>query len=128
VKRKTQAPPEEVNLLGLVPVRNMKWETSEEGQVVLLRPKYRNAFLARLLLPRMKNPHYKIKLDDIGSYFWQNCDGARTIKEIAELQKKRFGEAVDPLYDRISLFLQTLQRSRFIVFKETNGQADPPAR
>ena len=128
MKRKTQAPPEEVNLLGLVPVRNMKWETSEEGQVVLLRPKYRNAFLARLLLPRMKNPHFKIKLDDIGSYFWQNCDGARTIKEIAELQKQRFGEAVDPLYDRISLFLQTLQRSRFIVFMETNGQADPPAR
>jgi len=106
----------------------MKWETSEEGQVVLLRPKYRNAFLARLLLPRMKNPYYKIKLDEIGSYFWQNCDGTRTIKEIAELQKQRFGEAADPLYDRISLFLQTLQRTRFIVFKEANGQADSPAR
>lgn len=112
-------PPKEVNLLALVPVRNMKWETSEEGEVVLLKPKLKNAFLARLLLPRMKKPFYKIKLDDIGSYFWQNCDGSRTIKEIAELQDQKFGEAVKPLYDRISLFLGSLQRSRFIVLKDS---------
>ena len=96
--------------------------------MVLLRPKYRNAFLARLLLPRMKNPYYKVKLDEIGSYFWQNCDGSRTIKEIAELQEHRFGEEARPLYERISIFLQTLQRSRFIVFKQANGPADSPAR
>ena len=111
----------EVNLLDLVPVRTIKWETSEEGHVVLLRPKYRNGFLARILLPRMKNPYFKIKLDEIGSNFWRNCDGSRTVKEIAELQEQRFGEEVNPLYDRISLFLQTLQRSRFIVFQDSRA-------
>jgi len=120
VKQK-KPPPKEVNLLALVPVRNMKWETSEEGGVILLKPKYRNAILTRLLLPYMKKPYYKIMLDEIGSYFWQNCDGSRTIKEISELQEQKFGETVKPLYDRISLFLGTLQRSRFIVLKGTDG-------
>ena len=119
--KQKKPPPKEVNLLALVPVRNMKWETSEEGAVVLLKPKYRNAILTRLLLPYMKKPYYKIMLDEIGSYFWQNCDGSRTIKEISELQEQKFGEAVKPLYDRISLFLGTLQRSRFIVLKGTDG-------
>ena len=109
-----------MNLLALIPVRNIKWETSEDGNVVLLRPKYRHAFLARILLPLMKKPHFKIKLDDIGSYFWQNCDGSRTVKEIADLQEQKFGEEVKPLYDRISTFLQTLQRNRFIIFQDGN--------
>jgi hypothetical protein len=120
-KRASKPPPAEVNLLALVPVRNIKWETNEEGHVVLLRPKYRNAFLARILLPRMKHPYFKIKLDEIGSNFWQNCDGSRTVKEIAALQEQRFGEEASPLYDRISIFLQTLQRSRFIVFQDSRA-------
>lgn len=104
----------------MVPVRNMEWETGRGGRVILLQPKFRNAFLSRHLLPLMRNPHYRVKLDDIGSFFWKNCDGIRTIKEIAELHRQRFGETVEPLYDRMSLFLQTLQRSRFILFKNQN--------
>lgn len=118
--KEKKTPPREVNLLELVPVRNMEWETGRGKRVVLLQPKFRNAFLARHLLPLMRNPHYRVKLDEIGSFFWENCDGIRTIKEIAELQRQKFGEAVEPLYDRMSLFLQTLQRSRFISFKNQN--------
>lgn len=95
----------------------MAWETDEDGLVTLLKPKFRNKLLIRHLLPRMRNPHFKIKLDDIGSFFWTNCDGRRAVREIGELHKQKFGERVEPLYERISQFLQTLQRNRFITFK-----------
>jgi hypothetical protein len=115
--RKTSTPPEEVNLLELVPSRTMKWESDEKGLVILLKPKFQSRLLLRHLIPRMKNPYFKIKLDKIGSHFWAQCDGRRTIREIAELQKQKFGEEVEPLYERISQFLQTLQKNRFITLK-----------
>ncbi len=112
------APPDEVNLLDLVPVQNLAWESDETGRVVLLKPKIKNAFLARHLLPRMRKPHYKIRLDEIGSAFWLRCDGQRSIQAIAELQKREFGDAVEPLYERISRFLRTLEKNRFITFEK----------
>ncbi len=115
--KKKAAPPCEVNLLQLIPVRNLAWESDEAGRVVLLKPKIQNAFLARHLLPRMKKPHYKIRLDEIGSAFWRRCDGRQSIQTIAEQQKREFGSAVEPLYERISRFLQTLEKNRFVVFK-----------
>jgi hypothetical protein len=117
VKKSPQSPCNEVNLLELVPIRTMKWEADEDGLVTLLQPKFRNKVLIQHLIPRMKKPYFKIKLDDIGSHFWTHCDGRRSIREIAELQEQKFGEKAEPLYERISQFLQTLQRNRFITLK-----------
>jgi hypothetical protein len=89
--------------------------------VVLLKPKFTNPLLAKHLLPRMKNPNFKIKLDDIGSHFWEACDGKRTVKQIGDLHKEKFGERVEPLYERISLFLQSLEKHGFIVLKGKNS-------
>ena len=119
--KKDVSPPPEVNLLELVPAPNIQWETDERGLVVLLKPKIRNLFLARILLPKMRHPHYKIKLDSVGSSFWKYCDGQRSIKEIAVLQKEKFGESIEPLYDRISQFLQTLQKHNLIIFLPPPG-------
>ncbi len=107
----------EINLLNLIPVQITKCEIMEDGLVVLLKPKFFNPFLAKHLLPRMKHPHYKIKLDEIGSFFWSNCDGTKTVQKIAELHKKQFGEKVEPLYDRIAHFLTSLEKNRLITFK-----------
>jgi hypothetical protein len=67
----------------------------------------------------MKKPHYKIRLDEIGSAFWRRCDGQQSVRTIAEQQKQEFGDAVEPLYERISRFLHTLDKNRFIKFKPT---------
>jgi hypothetical protein len=103
-----------VNLLTLIPVRNIEWERNQEGLITLLKPKFRHPFLVKNLLPRIKRPFYKINLDDVGSFFWDNCDGSRTIKEIANLQWEKFGDRVEPLYERIALFIQTLEKNRFV--------------
>lgn len=108
---------ETINLLELVPVRTIPWEKSEEGLVVLLKPKFRHPFFVKHLLPRQKKPHYRIKLDAIGSFVWEQCDGNRSVKELAENMKGQFGDDVEPLYDRLTLFLQSLEKNRFIYFK-----------
>ncbi len=106
-----------VNLLDLIPVRNINWKKEEDELIVLLQPKFKNPFLAKHLLPRLKNPYYKIRLDDVGSFLWERCDGILTVKELANCMKDRFGDKIEPLYDRIALFLQSLERNHLIKYR-----------
>ena len=108
----------QINLLNLIPVHKTKYELKEGDKVILFKPKFSNSFLAKIFLPRMKQPFYKVNLDEIGSFFWLNCDGTRTVKEIAELHKNNFGEKVEPLYERIAHFISSLEKNRFIILEE----------
>ncbi len=107
----------EINLLGLVPVKNIQWEKTEDGLVVLLKPKFQHPFFKKHLLPRLKRPYFKVKLDAVGSFVWEQCDGKQTVQEVAQNLKERFGEEVEPLHDRIALFLQSLEKNRFIYYE-----------
>ncbi|MGD9347025.1 MAG: PqqD family protein [Candidatus Aminicenantes bacterium] len=107
----------ELNLLELVPVKNIEWKRTEEGLICLLKPKFQLPILKKHLLPRLKHPYYTINLDRIGTLFWESCDGIRTVKEIANRMKNSLGDEVEPLYERITLFLQKLEKNKFILFK-----------
>ncbi len=109
---------EQINLLELVPIRNIGWKKSDEGLTVLLKPKVKNPFLAKHIIPRLKNPYYRIRLDDVGSFIWEQCNGIQTVKEIADSLSEKFGDKVEPVYDRLALFLQSLERNRFILYRE----------
>jgi len=115
--RKGEKQQKTINLLKLVPVRNIKWNKNDEGLVVLLKPKIKNPFFAKHILPRLKHPYYKIRLDSVGSFIWERCDGQRAVQEVAEDMKAKFGEQVEPLYDRLNLFLQSLEKNRFIFYR-----------
>ena len=108
----------EINLLDLIPVKSIKWQKNEEGLIILLKPKFKNPFLAKHILPRLKNPYYKINLDAVGSSVWELCDGYLNVKELGKRMKDKFGDKVEPLYDRLALFLQDMEKNRFIVFKK----------
>lgn len=114
-KQKDDIPP--VNLLELIPERNIKSEKSEDGFSVLLKPKYRHPWFVKHVLPRLKSPNYKIKLDDIGTFIWELCDGKNRVKEIGRKMEERFGEKVEPLYDRLRIFFLNLEKNKFITFK-----------
>lgn len=116
MKNKNKESPE-FNLLELIPVKNIEWEETEEGLICLLKPKFQLPIIKKHLLPRLKHPYYKINFDKIGSQFWKNCDGVRTVEEIAKLMKETLGDEVEPLYERITLFLQSLEKNKFILFK-----------
>ena len=116
--KKREAEKSKINLLDLIPVRNIKWEKKEDGLIILFKPKFEHAFFKKYVLPRLKKPYYKIKLDHVGSFTWELCDGSLRVKEVAKNLKDEFGEDVEPLYDRLALFLQSLEKNRFIEFKK----------
>jgi hypothetical protein len=107
----------QVNLLDLVPVQNMDWKKDEDGSIQLLKPKFRSALFRKHILPKMKRPYYRVKLDEKGSFLWSLIDGKRCVREIGVSFSKKFGAEAEPLYDRLAVFLQQLERSGFIIYK-----------
>ena len=112
----------EINLLDLKPVRSCEWEGDGEC-VSLVIPRFRFPLLRKWLLPRLKNPYYRVKLDVIGTLVWKACDGKTTVREIAERLRSHFGERVEPVYDRLSFFLSQLERGGFISYPEVKEMA-----
>jgi hypothetical protein len=113
--RKRRGPPE-VNLLDLIPQRIIEHEIGSDDLVILLAPRFKNAFLRKHLQPRLKRPFLKVNLDEIGSAVWLLCDGKRSVGEIAEPLRERFRETIEPCYDRLGQFMQHLEANRFICF------------
>ena len=109
----------EANLLELVPRRIGECETSDEGVVTLLMPRFRNRLLRRFIEPRLDPSRrtIKLKLDDIGSAVWLLIDGRRSVREIAERLSERFGERIEnQCYERLGVFFQQLERGRFVSY------------
>ncbi len=106
-----------VNLLDLIPEQKIKYEETAEGLVVLLKPKFRNKFMVKYVLPRLKKPHFKVNLDEFGSFVWKNCNGNNTVEQIGTLLKKKYSDNIDPVYDRLAVFIQSLARYKFIEYK-----------
>ena len=115
----------EINLLKLVPKRLIEYSEGEDKFITLLVPKFKNRFLVKYLLPRFKNPFFKIKLDNIGSAVWLLCDGKRNVGEIVDLMKERFEEKIEPCIDRLDLFLTHLEGSNYISFININLHEEP---
>ncbi len=104
----------EINLLELIPVRNVQHEMNEEQKVVLLIPKFRSRLTVRYLLPLLAKPYFKLKLDTYGSFVWGRIDGRTTVLRIAEDMKAHYGESVEPVYERVGKFIQMMQREKFV--------------
>jgi hypothetical protein len=115
MKKKKEMP--EVNLLELVPERTVDSETGEDGIVTVLGPRFKSGLLRKLIEPRLKNPFLKIKLDEIGSAVWSNIDGERNVGLIGEILKERFGDDIEPCFERLSMFFTQLELSRYIRYR-----------
>ena len=112
------------NLLCCRPVRRVEAD-EEDGQVVVLRPRFLRGPLAWWLQPRLKRPHFRVKLDDIGSFIWRRCDGETTVAQLAEAMEQEFGDGAEQALGRIEMFLGELARGEMmgmIVPEEKNEQ------
>jgi hypothetical protein len=103
-----------INLLELTPEQRATWETAENGSVVVLVPKFHNELLVRWLVPRLKYPHVRVKLDQLGSFVWKQCDGRTTVAEIAARLRTEFADSAESAEDRIRTFLLTLEKSDLV--------------
>lgn len=96
------------NLLDLMPACKWEW-LEEDGRVVVLMPKFRHRWVAPWLQPMLRQPNVRIKLDDLGSAVWKQCDGTTTVARIAEVIQGQFGPAAEPVHERIGAFLRKLE-------------------
>lgn len=59
---------------------------------------------------KFKIPEYKrISLDKYGSFVFLQIDGKKTVREIGKNLEAEFGEEIQPLYQRLLLFLNHIE-------------------
>lgn len=108
---------ESKNYLDFIPMKSEKIQYKEEegGNIQLIVP--RTSFFDKVAIKFFFSPEaFKIDLDDMGSFIWNNIDGEKNVYEIGELVKERFGEDAEPLYERLAEYLNILMNNKFIKF------------
>lgn len=110
------------NYLDLHPLRLHNEEISDDNIVTVIIPKFKNKFIVQYIVPIMKSPDIKLKLDEIGSATWLLLDGKKDVREISKLLFEKFGDKIEPVSQRLTKFLTGLYEQRLITFKEINKE------
>ena len=99
-----------------VPNGNLRWKSDEDGKITLLIEN--TGFFNKMAQKFFKKPKTTfVHLDDMGSFIWPLMDGERDIIEIGKLVQGHFGEAANPLYERLAKFFKVLESYNFIEWK-----------
>lgn len=104
---------ESLNLLDLRPCRKKEWHV-EDGRVIISMPRFKSGIGIRFARLMGKEENYRVKLDEVSSFVWEQCDGEKSVAEIAEALKEKFGDKVEPLYGRLSKLLEILEKNGII--------------
>ncbi|MGD2085989.1 MAG: PqqD family protein [Candidatus Aminicenantes bacterium] len=107
-----------INFLDLIPERNCQWEENRDGKIDLLVPRFKNRLMKKIALKLGKSEFITIHLDALGSKVWDRIDGSHTVEQIGELMEKENEAFTHQLYERLTDFLSSLSRHRFIRFKD----------
>ena len=99
---------------GARPRRLLNWQEAGDGQCVVLRPKLGGSRAGRWFAARLGDPFYRIRLDDVGTFIWNACDGEAPLTVILGRLRDAFGARVEPADERLGRFVQTMRRSRMI--------------
>jgi hypothetical protein len=104
---------ESLNLLELRPLRKKEWHA--EGNIVIVSmPRFKSRAGRKFARMMGREEEYRLKLDEISSFVWARCDGEKSVAELAEELRDRFGDAVEPLYERLGKMLEILERNGII--------------
>lgn|GEM_PF-1184133 len=107
-----------LNLLEQKPIRNLEWETSGDGFVILLVPRFRHPLLIRWILPLLpSSPYIRVRLDALGSLVWQLCDGKTSVNRICERLGEENGGDSDSWTVRLAEFLRKMERDGFLLVR-----------
>jgi len=106
------------DILRCVPRRSFDFEIDPETKrVIVLRPKYVSKIGRTIMMPLLKKKNFRIKLDELGSHVWQNCDGRNSVEKIVAVLEKTFGEKQEQLMERSVKFIMELEKQKFIVLQ-----------
>ena len=102
------------------PRRLLEWR-EEDGRCVLLRPRFGPSRPGRWLAGLAGDPHYRIRLDEVGTLIWKACDGCTSLAEIAQAMRSAFGKRVEPADERLGRFVRRMLKGRMIAVEEPDG-------
>ena len=109
---------EKKNYIDNIPrINDMKWEVLEDGivEITVENTGFYNKVAQRLF----KKPRYSfIKLDEYGSFVWQQIDGKKSIYEIGKELGNMHKGGSNQLYERLSKYFGILERYKYIVFEK----------
>lgn len=90
----------------------------EDGGAVTLHLKNRGVFhrAAQLFFHRPQISH--VRLDAPGSLVWTLSDGSLSLLQLGEAVREKFGASAEPLYERLALFVHTLEGCRLIRWRK----------
>jgi hypothetical protein len=112
------------NYLTLTPIKVVGAELDVANNLaVILFPRFTNKFLQKYLVPKLKSPYIKLKLDKTASAVWFAIDGQKNVGDIArELRQSIGGEEGSndngDIERRLTKFLTLLYEQKIITFKE----------
>ena len=94
----------------------LTWREDEEGIVTLEIEN--KGLMNRIAQKLFKKPKISyIHLDKLGSFTWKTIDGEKSIFDLGPEFKEKFGEEVEPLYERLAKYFQILKSYNFITFE-----------
>ncbi len=99
------------------PFRNCRFETSKDI-VTLFVETGKPSWLEKFFWGKNYHKDAKVDLDETGSFIWKLCDGNNSTKDIISRTNATFGEKVEPVEERVVLFLEQMERNKFIRFYE----------
>lgn len=113
-KKQTES---QINYLDLIPkqAEALRWHKDVRERVIL---EVENTGLFNLIAQKVfgKPRFTKVHLDVQGSFIWPLIDGEKTVADLAEEVKSKFGEAAEPLYPRIVKYFQIMESYHFVKF------------
>jgi len=113
------------NYLDLTPIRQMEYETLENGKVDILMPRFSHTIWKRALQPHWKKEIIRIHLDEIGSAIWLHINGFISVIDICKQIQISHPEKLQPLEEtekRVTDFLSMLYQQRYITFREISEE------
>ncbi len=113
-KRQTES----LNLLDLYPVRKVEWEEKKDGTVFLKKPKSGARMITWFIQKCGRSPFLRIHLDEFGTSVWHLCTGDRTVEDIGKVLHGRFGQKIEPVYDRLGAFIKMLAYEKCILYQD----------
>lgn len=106
------------NYLEKIPIRrpDIGWTKDEKG-IVTLHIENRGTMnkLAQKFFNKPKVSH--VHMEEIGSFLWPYLNGDKDILALGEMVREHFGEAAEPLYERLAKYFQILESYNFIIWK-----------
>ena len=102
------------NLLDLIPERTKAFRDEENGTVTVLVPRFGDGKMGRFLQRFIGKSPITLHLDEIGTAVWRLCDGRRSVYEIGGRLKEQFGDRIEPVYERLGVFLRQMKKAGII--------------